>query len=53
VMTTHDRTSAHVTCLAGPPVKLDRLPARTKGDGTWLSRQESAAAIKLLARCRA
>lgn len=40
-------TSGTVTCLAGVHLKLDRY-RRDKVDGTWLSRDESAAAIKLL-----
>jgi exopolyphosphatase/guanosine-5'-triphosphate,3'-diphosphate pyrophosphatase len=40
-------TSGTVTCLAGVHLKLDRY-RRDKVDGTWLSREESAAAVQLL-----
>jgi exopolyphosphatase / guanosine-5'-triphosphate,3'-diphosphate pyrophosphatase len=40
-------TSGTVTCLAGVHLKLDRY-RRDKVDGTWLSQEESAAAVQLL-----
>lgn len=40
-------TSGTVTCLAGVHLKLDRY-RRDKVDGTWLDREESAAAVRLL-----
>lgn len=40
-------TSGTVTCLAGVHQKLDRY-RRDKVDGSWMSRDESNAAIKLL-----
>ncbi|KCZ94403.1 Ppx/GppA family phosphatase [Hyphomonas johnsonii MHS-2] len=40
-------TSGTVTCLAGVHLKLDRY-RRDRVDGSWLSREESAATIQLL-----
>ncbi|WP_051596330.1 Ppx/GppA phosphatase family protein [Hyphomonas adhaerens] len=40
-------TSGTVTCLAGVHLKLDRY-RRDKVDGSWMSREEADAAVKLL-----
>lgn len=40
-------TSGTVTCLAGVHMKLDRY-RRDKVDGSWMSREEAYAAVKLL-----